>query len=147
MHSPSRIALVVICVSTFAACEQAPNLVLSPTASVAPAPTSNLEGSPGDYWGAVSQLVLATKAAQVSDFVCRLGPFGIADQSHATRSRSGNQTLVCHGRAAATFVLPDKTQILESFPCALHFDGTITTRSKLVFTPSGHLTLTCHGKK
>jgi hypothetical protein len=147
MHPPSRIALVAICVATLAACEQPPNLVLSPTASVDPAPTSNLEVSPSDYWGAVSQGLLATKATQVSDFTCRLGPFGIADQSHATRSRSGNQTLVCHGRAAATVVLPDKTQILEGFPCALHFDGAITTRSKLVFTKSGHLTLTCHGKK
>ena len=147
MHSPSRIALVAICVSTLVACEQSPSLVLSPTASVAPAPTSNLVVSPSDYWGAVTQLLHATKAAQVSDFACRLGPFGIADQSHATRSRSGNQTLVCHGRADATLVLPDKTQILEGFPCALHFDGAITTRSKLVFTKSGHLSLTCHGKK
>src|SRR5688500_9566601 len=122
MHSPSRIALVAICVSMFAACEQSSNPVLGPTASVAPAPASNLEVSPGDSWGAMSQGLLVTKATQVSDFTCRLGPFGIAEQSHATRSRSGNQTLVCHGRAAATFVLPDKAQILEGFPCALHFD-------------------------
>jgi hypothetical protein len=94
-----------------------------------------------------AQLLATTKASQQSGFVCRLGPFGIAEQSHATRSASGNQVLVCHGKADVTFVLPKKAQILEGFACALHFDGTITTRSKLVFTPSGHITLTCHGKK
>jgi hypothetical protein len=147
MHSPCRIALAVICVATFAACEQAPNVVLSPTASIAGTPASNLEVSPSDHWGALPQPLLATNAAQESGFACGLGPFGVADRSHATQSASGNQTLVCQGQAAATVVLPDKAQIFEGFGCALHFDGTITTRSKLVFTPSGHLTLTCHGKK
>jgi hypothetical protein len=148
MHSPCRIALAVILGATLAACEQAPHSVLGPTPSVAAPPTLNVELSPGDYWGAMPERRLAmAKASQQSGFACRLGPFGIADQSHATRSASGNQTLVCHGQADATFVPPEKAQILEGFACALHFDGTITTRSKLVFTPSGHITLTCHGKK
>jgi hypothetical protein len=147
MHSPCRIALMVICVSTFAACEQAPNVVLSPTASMVTAPTAHFEVSPSDVWGALPQPLLATQAAQESGFACGLGPFGVADQSHATQSSSGNQTLVCHGQADATFGLPDRAQIFEGFACGLHFDGAITYDSKLVFTPSGHLTLTCHGKK
>ncbi len=147
MHSPCRIALAVICISTFAACEQAPHSIVGSTPSVVAAPALNLELSPSDYWGALPPPLLAAKTAQESDFQCRIGPFGIAFQSHATRSASGNQTLVCHGQADATFALPKKAQVLEGFACALHFDGTITTLSKLVFTPSGHLTLTCHGKK
>jgi hypothetical protein len=147
MHSPCRIALVAVCIWTFAACEQAPNTVLSPTPSVMAAPTSSLEVSPSDQWGALPQPLLATNADQESGFPCGLGPFGVADRSHATQSSSGNQTLVCQGQAAPTFVLPDTAEILEGFRCALHFDGTITTLSKLVFTPSGHLALTCHGQK
>ena len=146
MHSPSRIALVALCVSVFVACEQAPKSVLGPTASVIAAPTSHLEVSLSDEYGALPQRLVASRASQESDFGCRLGPFGIADQSHATRAASGNEILVCQGEADATFVLPDKAEIIEGFACALHFDGTITTDSRLVLTPSGHVTLTCRAK-
>src|SRR5688572_6935529 len=55
MHSLSRIALVAICVSTFAACEQAANSALGPTAIPLASTPAHVEASPTAEFGARTQ--------------------------------------------------------------------------------------------
>ena len=97
-------------------------------------------------WGSSRSHGDRHSASNESGFFCALGPFGAADDSHATMSASGNETVVCTGKTAAA---PDKAEHVEGFPCLLHFgDGDpgtedITFDSRAVVTPSGHVTLVC----
>jgi hypothetical protein len=50
---------------------------------------------------------------------------------------------VCTGSTASTG--EQGATILTGFPCGLP-SGTITTDSRLVLTPSGHVTLSCKAK-
>ena len=137
-----RAGFAVVVLSAFTACEQAPRSMLGPTASVSAGRHAETDG---DNWGAKGQGVLRSTAND-SGFFCALGPYGAADSSHATISNSGNETVVCTGKAA---VGPDKNTQIEGFPCRLHFgDGDpstpdITFDSRAVVTPSGHVTLVC----
>lgn len=137
-----RAGAAIIIVSAFTACEQAPRSMLGPTAAVSAgrhADTSN------ERWGAEGKGV-KQPAANDSGFACFLG--GVpAENSHATISASGNETVVCTGD---TPLRPDHAEHLE-FPCLLHFgDGIPGTPdfgsdSQIVVTPSGHVTLVCKG--
>jgi hypothetical protein len=137
------LGVALVAVSLFAACEQAPRSIVGPTAITGAA--FNSEGSAEERWGSLGQGVMHS-AANESGFVCALGPFGRADDSHATISNSGNETVVCSGKTAAS---PDQAQLIEGFPCSLHFgDGDpttpdVTTDSRAVVSPSGHVTLVC----
>jgi hypothetical protein len=82
-------------------------------------------------------------AQQESGFSCGLLGFGTTQQSHATMSASGNQSLHCSGE---TPLQPDRAVIIEGTPCLLHFDDEVTSDSRLVITPSGNVILTCHFK-
>lgn len=136
-------ALALLAVSVFTACEQAPRSLLGPTAAISAG--SQAKKSDNNQWGARSQ-GSKTSAANDSGFVCALGPYGPAEKSHATKSASGNETVVCTGKTEAA---PEKAQHIEGFPCLLHFgDGNpatpdFTSDSRAVVTPSGHVTLVC----
>ena len=121
MHCAPRIALV-----TFF-------LVASSTA---------IGSGAGEVFGSLTQGVMHS-AANDTGFPCQFGPFGVAEHSHATISNSGNQTLHCSGRVAGT----GERVEAEGFPCPLHYEGAITTDSRLFITPSGQAHLMCKGKK
>lgn len=135
-------ALALLAVSVFTACEQAPRSLVGPTATIN---AGSQAKKSGNEWGARSQ---GSKPSATNDsgFACALGPNGQADKSHATRSASGNETVVC---TAKTEAAPEKAEQIEGFPCLLHFgDGDPTTPditfdSRAVVTPSGHVTLVC----
>lgn len=139
-------AAALVVVSSLTACEQAPRALLGPSAAVSAGRHADTDSDV--RWGSNGQGVMHS-AANESGFVCSLGPFGSTDNSHATISNSGNETVVCTGQAP---VAPDKTQQLEGFPCGLHFgDGDpstpdVTFDSRAVITPSGHVTLVCESK-
>ena len=100
-----------------------------------------LDLSADEVFGSLTQGV-SHSAAQESGFPCQFGPFGTAEHSHATVSSSGNQTLHCSGKTAFT----GEHFELEGFPCPLHFDGAVTTDSRLSINPSGHANLFCKSK-
>ena len=133
-------------VSALAACQQAPSSLVSPTATNA---GSQAQKADDGNWGARDR-DLKSSADNASGFDCLLGPYGFADESHATRSASGNETVTCHGKTAAA---PDSAQHIEGFPCLLRFGGDgdtktedITFDSRAVVTPSGNVTLVCKSK-
>jgi hypothetical protein len=209
MHSSCRIALAVFLLSTFAACERAPNSPLGPTSiPLASQPadvkasrtaefgalTQGLQGSAAH--GNVSQSVNDWRTARDDDddddrdddrdgdddrdddedddrdgdddddedgddddgdeddddddekdrgterdsgFPCALGPFGLADESFASKTKKGDQILHCTGRVDP----PAERILLEGFPCLLHYDNVITLDSSLVIRRSGKATLRC----
>ena len=102
---------------------------------------ATLDLSADEVFGSLTQGV-SHSAAQESGFPCQLGPFGIAEHSHGVVSDSGNQTLHCSGKTALT----GERLELEGFPCLLHFDGEVTTDSRLSINPSGHANLFCQSK-
>lgn len=120
MHCAPRIALV-----TFF-------LVVSSTA---------LGSGAGEVYGSLTQGVMHS-AATDSGFPCQFGPFGMATQSHATISDTGNQNLHCSGDTPAT----GERFEAEGFPCPLHYDNQVTTDSRLMITPSGQAHLMCQAK-
>ena len=161
MYPPHRIRLgvaVLFLLPLFTACEQARITVTSPSAIESAAGgrvTGTVEDiwtSPSDVWGAAAESLLRS-AENEAGFTCNLGPFGVADNSHATMSSSGNETVVCSGDAAPGVVRPGSALILDGVPCLLRYgpDGDprspdVTFDSQVVFTPSGHVTLVCKSK-
>jgi hypothetical protein len=143
MHHTFRFGLVLVLICLGGGCQQTPRSALGPSAIGGTA--LNVEGSSEGAWGSRGHGVMHS-AANESGFTCGLGPFGPADDSHATISDSGNETVTCSGKTSASV---DKTQIMEGFECLLHFgDGDPTTRdvtfdSRAVINPSGHVTLVC----
>ena len=138
-----RAGFAVVVLSAFTACEQAPRSMIGPSAAKV---TAGRHAESGDVkWGARGQGVIHS-AAKDSGVFCNLGPYGAAEESHATLSNSGNETVVCTGKTPAS---PDKAEKIEGFRCLLHFgDGDPTTPdvtfdSRAVVTPSGHVTLVC----
>lgn len=137
------LGVAVAVISFFTSCQQAPKSLVGPTGASA---GSQAQQPPENGWGSSRSHGDKHAAANESGFFCALGPYGAADDSHATMSASGNETVVCTGKTAAA---PDKAETIEGFPCLLHFgDGDpgtedITFDSRAVVTPSGHVTLVC----
>lgn len=135
----SRAGAVIFIVSAFTACEQAPRFMLGPTAAVTAGRHANTSN---ERWGAEGKGDKRSAETE-SGFDCFLA--GVqAENSHATLSASGNETVTCSGDTPSR---PDHAEHFE-FPCLLHFgDGDTTTpdfgESKITVTPSGHVTLVC----
>ena len=70
-----------------------------------------------------------------------VAPGRISTTGHYTVSRSGNGTLVCHGRVPQG---PPRTIRIDGLRCPT--PAGVTMRSHTVITPSGRVTLTCHVK-
>ncbi len=140
------LGVAVAVVSFFTSCQQSPTSLVGPTGASA---GSQAQKPSENSWGSSRTHGDKQSASNESDFFCALGPYGAADNSQATMSASGNETVVCTGKTEAA---PDKAQKLEGFPCLLHFgDGDpgtedITFDSRAVVTPSGHVTLVCKSK-
>ena len=137
------VSAAVVVAWTFTSCQQAPTSMVGPTAAISA--VSQAQKLDGNEWGSRDHGEKHS-AANETGFFCNLGPYGAAEESHATLSASGNETVVCSGKTAAR---PDKVEKIEGFPCLLHFgDGDpgttdITFDSRAVVTPSGHVTLVC----
>lgn len=142
------VGAAVAVVAFFTSCQQAPRSVVGPSLPGLSAGTQAQKSSTPPGWGSRSQGDKHS-ADNESGFFCALGPYGEAEKSHATRSASGNETVVCTGKTEAA---PDRAEKVEGFPCLLHFgDGDpatedITFDSRAVVTPSGHVTLVCKSK-
>lgn len=145
MHRTTPLVLLAAVTVTLTACQQSPTSVLGPSPAAVGTSAAHFDTSSNELAGALTQGVHHS-AATDSGFAC-VFPFGLglAEESHATRSDSGNQTLTCHAEAPP-FITPDSARQFEGFPCAMHYDGTVTTDSKLLITPSGNMTLSCHSK-
>jgi hypothetical protein len=135
------VALCGVMIGVLGACAQAPPSPLAPSAASG-AGAAHLTADADARWGAVAS-GLRTLTADDADVPCALGRFGLAERSHFVSTPSGNETLVCTG---STPVASEKGAThLTGFLCMLP-SGTVTTDSRLVLTPSGHVTLTCKSK-
>jgi hypothetical protein len=142
MVRTSPAALIAVLACTLAACEQGRTSLTGPTpVTLTSGVTLHSEESLPELYGALTQGEMHS-AAQASGFPCSLGPFGVTEQSHATISDSGNQTLVCRGEnplpggSAETIPLP---------VCALHYADAAGSGS-LLLTPSGEVIFTCQSR-
>jgi hypothetical protein len=139
----TRVTAIVVAVLATTACESPPQTMLSPTASAPPAPVSAHLGST-PLFRALNKTD-GSSATQESGFQCGLLMFGSTEQSHATRSASGNETLHCSGETPVP--PPGGATVIEGTPCVLHFSREVTTDSRLVITPSGRVILTCKSQR
>ena len=139
MHRTLHVGAVLVVVSLIAACQQAPRSVVGPSAMGGAA--LHADSSTEDRFGSLEHG--NSSAATDSGFECALGPgYGVTEDTHATISNSGNETVVCSGN---TPFPPARAELLEGFPCELRFGDGDTTDSRRVITPSGQITLVCKG--
>jgi hypothetical protein len=143
MRQRTLASLAGVFVLTLSACEHSSVAVVGPSMNVPSLSATGLESSAEGMWGVTATGVVRT-GGQQTDFTCFLGPFGVAERAHFTVSASGNASLVCSGKVTAA--PPDKAIEFAAFPCALP-SGDVTIDSRAVFTPSGHVSLTCQAKK
>lgn len=142
MHRATCLALLGVVIGVLAACGHAPSTPLAPTA-VLGAGAAQLETGAEVRWGAESS-GRSLVTSESSEFPCLLGPFGVAEQSHYVMSSNGYEAIVCT-TGPTDAVAPNRAEIQTGFNCVLP-SGTVTTDSRLVITPSGHVTLTCQAK-
>lgn len=134
---PQRVAIVALAVLLLGACQRSNVSVLGP--SILLNHQSQLAGiaDPVPLFGA-GETGTHNSAGQESGFACFL--FGTrAEQSHATISESGNQTMHCSGKTD----LPAQELTV---PCPLFFGG-VDPEGEFTVNPSGHASLKCQAKK
>ena len=131
-----RIAIVGLAVIVLGACQRSNLSVLGPSI-LANDKTQLASESSLPLFGAW-ETGTHNSAGTASGFAC--GIFGArGDQSHATISDSGNQTIHCSGQTE----LPEQQLIV---PCLLFFGG-VDPEGEFTVNPSGHASLKCKSKK
>lgn len=164
MSSTIRLAVLGVLAASVAACQASGSMATpaGPTAAAAGVASNvkaseSAEASPWleGRWGALAPLGVHHSAATESGFDCTLGPFGLATNSHAAISDSGNETVTCSGSFPDDPRLPPSAVVQkDQVACDLHFTdndgdgaGDKSSDSQLVITPSGQVSLTCQYKK
>ena len=136
MQMLPRIAIVGLAVIALGACQRSTLSVLGPS-SLTNGNTQLASESSPPLFGA-GETGTHNSAGTASGFPCLL--FGTrAEQSHATVSNSGNQTMHCSGKTD----LPEQQLTV---PCPLFFGG-VDPEGEFTVNPSGHASLKCKAKR